>query len=224
MAQLVTLHLEAGASAEAHIGAAGLTGQRLAVGPRTLALAPGHSCWPRSKPYLIFVEELEKLRLEALLSLAMLPSKVFWAETVGAIGGVHTRPSFVAGVMFAAVVFHLLGLQAVSPLLVLVKVRSDRTPGPAQPAFVDASVVQTAVVQEGKVAEIPIDGENHSGLVRAVLEFLRSFPWWSRKCQVQAHQQGPQEPQSPHVVVDGPTAYPGRQINRSGQSSLKPER
>lgn len=39
-----------------------------------------------------------------LTSLAMLPSKVFWAETVGAIGGVHTCPSFVAGVMFAAVV------------------------------------------------------------------------------------------------------------------------
>lgn len=39
-----------------------------------------------------------------LTSLAMLPSKVFWAETVWAVGGVHTCPSFVAGAVFAAVV------------------------------------------------------------------------------------------------------------------------
>lgn len=108
-----------------------LDGQRLAVSLRGLALAPGHTFWPSSKPHLILVEELEKLRLEALLwgqkeasgtmpisqglrdsrwqaaaltSLTVLPSEVFWAETVWATGGVHTCPSFVAGVVFAAVV------------------------------------------------------------------------------------------------------------------------
>lgn len=34
---------------------------------RTFALAPGHASWPGSKPYLILMEELEKLRLKAFL-------------------------------------------------------------------------------------------------------------------------------------------------------------
>jgi hypothetical protein len=39
-----------------------------------------------------------------LTSLAMLPSEVFWTEALGALRQVHTRPFFVARVVFAAVV------------------------------------------------------------------------------------------------------------------------
>lgn len=102
------------------------------MSPRTFALAPGHTSWPSSKPDLILVEELEKLRLKAFLwgqkeasetlpklqgsgalcweagplftFLAMFPSEVFRAETVWAIGGVDTCPSFVARAVFAAMV------------------------------------------------------------------------------------------------------------------------
>lgn len=209
MAQLVALHLVAAAPIEAHIGAASLAGQWLAVSTRGLALAPGHTCWPSSKPHLILEEEPEKLRLEALLSLTVLPSEVFWAEAVWAAGGVHTCPPSVARVVFAAVVFHFLGLGAVPPLLVLVKVGGDSTPGPgAWPAFVDAFVVQTTVVLEGEVAELPIDRENHRGLLSSLLEFLGAFPWRSRKRRIQARQQRPQEQQSPHgVPVHGPGSH-----------------
>lgn len=88
------------------------------------------------------MEELEKLRLKAFLFLAMFPSEVFRAETVWPIGGVDTCPSFVARVVFAAMVFHFLGLQAVSPLLIFIKVGGGSTPGAgAWPPFVDAFVV-----------------------------------------------------------------------------------
>lgn len=44
-----------------------LAGQWLAVGLGTLALALGHTSRLKFKPCFIFMEELEKLRLEALL-------------------------------------------------------------------------------------------------------------------------------------------------------------
>lgn len=44
-----------------------LGGQQLAVGIRTLALALGHTCRLKPMPYFFLVEELEKLRLKALL-------------------------------------------------------------------------------------------------------------------------------------------------------------
>lgn len=183
MAQWVALYLQAPASIEAQIGSAGLTGHWLAVSPRTLALAFGHTCWPSSKPHLILMEEPEKLRFKALFFVAVLPSEVFWTEAVWATWSVHTCPSFVTGAVFAAVVFHFPGLQAVRPLLVLVKVGGGSTPGlGASPALVDAFVVQSSVVLEGEVAERSSDCENHSRLISPQLELLRGFSRWSQKC------------------------------------------
>lgn len=168
---------------EARVGAAGLAGQPLAVGIRTLALASGHSCLLRSIPYLILVEKPEKLRLKALLSLAVVPSEVLWTETVGATQRVHTGPPFLAGAVFTAVVFHFLGLHTVSPALVLIKVRGGSTPGlRAWPALVGTFVVQPPVVLEGEVAGLPGDSENDCVLFSFVLMLLGRFPRWNRKC------------------------------------------
>lgn len=208
-AQWVVLYEEAAAPIKARIDAAGLTGHWLAMSLRTFALAPGHTSWPRSKPELILGEELEKLRLKAFLFLAMFPSEVFRAETVWAIGSVDTCPSFVAWAVFAAMVFHFLGLQAVSPLPIFIKVGGGSTPGlGAWQPFADAFVVQLTVVLKGKMAEPPVHSENHSGPIRFVLELLGVFPWWSRKCQIQTHQQRPQEQQSHHGVCRWPRCLP----------------
>lgn len=150
------------------------------MGSGTLALALGHTCRLKTIPCFILMEELEKLRLKTLLSLAVLPGELFWTDAVWASWHVHTGPSPLAGVVFAAVILHFLGLQAVCPLSVLLEVGGSSTPGPgAGPAPVDAFVVQLPVVLEREVAGLPSDSENHCVFICYALMCLRGFPRWS---------------------------------------------
>lgn len=159
-AQTVTLRLEAAAAVEAWVVAADPAGQGLAVGLGALALALGHACRLKPMPLFILMEELEKLGLEALLSLTVLPSEVFWTDAARAVWHVHTGAAPLAGVVCAAVVLHFLGLQAVSPSLVLVKVGGSSTPGPeANSALAGALVIQLPAVLEREVAGLPSDSE-----------------------------------------------------------------
>lgn len=170
------------APVEARVTAADLAGQLLALGIWTLAPALGHTYWPKPVPNFLLMEELKKLRLKALLSLAVIPSEVFWTDAVWASWHIHTGPPLLAGVVFAAVVFHFLGLQAVCPLLVLLKVGGGSTPGQgATPAPSDAFVVQLPVILEGEVAGPPSDGEHYCVLICSVLMLPGGFPRWSQK-------------------------------------------